>query len=142
MNIETKKAIIKKELIAIVLLPIITVLAMIIYVRVAPKPEGVTDKTIGDLAITKFNSKYTQFAGSQRGQNVKTLIHEVITNNSVSNINVSIEYNYTSTVSNVQDIAKILGEIKSSATYYVEMLYQLEGPYKGYVEKIAIYEKK
>ncbi len=111
---------------AILLAILIISLGILIYNQAS---SVVTDNSMDEVAISTFNNKFTNYAGSQRGSTVRALVQQVNASNAAKE-NASRQI----TLSGVSDISSI----DTGAMYTVKIEYSTSGSNNGLVNKITI----
>ena len=133
----------KEKNIAIIFLGIIITILMIFVILTKIKAEVIKNENYDLIHINVserpiFNSKFEKFAGSNKGSNVKTLLSQIITNNSIEFKKVYISLNGKTPVYMSSDILDLRKEIDIVKTYTVNIINYDEF---GYVEQIDVNEK-
>ena len=135
---------------AILLAILIISLGIVIYNQAS---GVVNSNSMSDVEITQFNSKFTQYQGKQSGNNVRTLIQDVISNNvTQDDASRQIQVYYTggsatnklildkTSASVAQDD---MDAITTAGTYTVKIEYGTSGSANaGLVTKITITKKQ
>ena len=111
---------------AILLAILIISLGILIYNQAS---SVVTDNSMDEVAISTFNNKFTNYAGSQRGSTVRALVQQVNASNAAKE-NASKQI----TLSGVSDISTI----DTGAMYTVTIGYSTTGANNGLVNSITI----
>ena len=111
---------------AILLAILIISLGILIYNQAS---SVVTDNSMDEVAISTFNNKFTNYAGSQRGSTVRALVQQVNASNAAKE-NASRQI----TLSGVSDISSI----DTGAMYTVKIEYSTSGSNNGLVNKITV----
>lgn len=101
-------------------------IGMFLY-NAAQEPIGEAQGQMSEQAIQMFNSKFTNYSGSQRGSSVKSLLSTVITSNATDSSGRKVAVTYSgASVENSFDATKIstvVNNIVNNKTYNVELTY-------------------
>ena len=134
---------------AILLAILIISLGIVIYNQAS---GVVNSNSMSDVEITQFNSKFTQYQGKQSGNNVRTLIQDVISNNVTqddASRQIQVYYTGGSTTNKLildKTSASVaqddMDAITTAGTYTVKIEYGASGSANaGLVTKITITKK-
>ena len=90
--------------------------------------QGVIDTGIGSMSDQEkqvFNTKFTQYSGSQSGSSVKALIQAVITSNAnnQNNIKVKVTHGSNKNKESSADLSTISNAITNGKNYTVSITY-------------------
>ena len=95
--------------------------------------EKLINKGTSDIEKKSFNGKYELFSGTQDGDEVKSLLDDVIKNNKTNEKKISVVYNEQNT-SDPEIIKNIKTSITGMKSYEVSLDYDTD----GYINKLTI----
>ncbi len=128
-----------------ILVSIILISLGIMVMNSTGNVTGRMQEEMDSTAIQSFNSKFTQYAGKQKGSTIKELINTMQSSNASSDHKVEIEltstkFNGTLNAADKKNGAKIQAALKLTTTYTVNIdTNQTAGSAdQGYVNKITI----
>ena len=115
----------------------------------APQEEAMT--SITGAAMTMFNQKFEKYAGSsKKGTDIRTLLTDVITNNSATQSGRKVTITTTNKIGSVAaittatDVTATISNLRNNITgskfYTVALTYGTTGANLGYITSIAITE--
>ena len=129
---------------AILLAILIITLGILIY----NQASGVVDNNaMSEVERQNFNTKFTQYEGTQRGTTVRALLQSVLSNNLSQDDNdrkivVTLDNgSKKSTIIDEKTTSAPTDEISTGATYSISFTYGSTGGNTGLVDTIAIVKK-
>lgn len=111
----------------------LTSTGLLIYNQAA---DVVDESSMSELEMSSFNSKFTQYEGTQRGTSVRNLLQMILSNN-IAEIDENRKIEVSGVVNMTKDATEApKDEINTGSTYNVEIQYN-----EGLVSEIVITEQ-